>query len=176
MIFNKEDIKSLLIQIIALLMGTGILVVIGYLFSKGVKSFGNFVNWLCQPIPIAAWVLLLSLAIILYLLINVVNGYLKSQKVPSKMQFSIKEVPQKLETPKRLERIEEDILVFLSKNERHGVVIDMIKNDFPQIQESKLIFYVDGLFYSQYIKKGYANRFYLVHKGREYLIKNKIIS
>jgi len=176
MIINKEDIKSLLIQAGAIVLATGALAVIAYLFSKGVKSLGNFINWLCQPTPTYNWILLLLSAIVLYSLIYyVVRMYLKPKKTQGKIQVEVEKIYQKQETLKPLEKIEEDILLYLSKNDGRTISNSLMRISFPDIQETRLRYYLTKLYNEGYIGKDHNNFYGLLHPGREYLVKVKKI-
>ncbi len=78
--------------------------------------------------------------------------------------------------PVRLEKIREDILLHLSRNEGRGITWSNIQRFFSDINETTLIYHIDELKREHYVKYIDFRGFYtLGHPGRKYLTKNKLI-
>ena len=96
---------------------------------------------------------------------------------PSK-KTGIKGIDQAYESADSLEKIEEEILVFLSKVDRGGVQVDHLSGNF-QMQSQKMKYYLDRLVDREFVYVGLSMiapaRYSLSKKGRAYLVEKNLM-
>jgi len=161
---NKKDIGDIIKQIIA-----GILIIAILSFASYLLGFWpSIVNFLKNSPSINNG--LLALVIIILLL------FLFKKKKAGTNYEAMSNAPKKENPPTRLEKIQEDILLFLSHYDGKAIY-SQIMLDQLNLSVTKLKYHLEELKRGYYIRTDdYGNSYYIAHPGRSYLIKNKLIN
>jgi len=162
---NKKDIGDIIKQTIA-----GILIIVIVSFASYLLGFWpSIVNFLKNSSSINNGVLTLVIIIVLYVLF-------KKKRARTNYE-AMSNVPKKETPPTRLEKIQEDILLFLSHYDGKAIHFQIMLDQL-NLSATKLKYHLEELRRGYYIKKSRhdTKSYYIVHQGRSYLIKNKIIN